>query len=1107
MPRRPSVGEAPSDQPDRDTLTEDDLWLVANKLDQRLHALKAAERGNDDPLAAAERRMKLQSAQEAARWIDTAIKQHRDVTRMELLRALTDMHVHPVIYHNIASTCERLGVTMLPQEAFAEHRLTKEAQAAAATCTFHEGMGGGDFLHVFAQHQRASLQLAEDHELTMGILTSLVKRHCGGEKAAALLPLLVVLLKGDTHRLDLILRAKCLGQRAAGDGAGKFLDHVKEFLEMFADVTAEVLRHRRSSATVQVERLVRMIGEHQQGLPDSSDDFLTRFPAVDKFLQTIFHDPLLVSDTPTTSNTETNLYTISAGHLNDFTEDGHPWLWNSLDGTIFDPGKVSLVLSREIPREALAGVLTSLNNLTEIKRLEPAKRLLRRYIALRLIETHNAEPRVYRPILLAFKEEMAAVVGKMQVRVKTRDPRNTRSEEEWDKRIYAGKAVHWSEQATWEELMQCYQALQKIDNEMPEGKQEERLGIERHNWQKEVDAYFKDEPALQEEAVTGKGTSSAYAAILREHIEGAGAVSDYAETIAMPGGGPPVHADHILLRMIDAKSIGEEKELEKDFVALLRRMSAQPQDMLDNPILAQSMTLVLEQTDPYLDRPLEHCSKKENPWSGKSIREILVAFCKQWFSSETLKSGHPKLVSSLQKRPVFTMTDAERDPARLAALKKNFDVARIGVPHPHIEAEAAKLLEGRGDKGYAFADRFLQDTCSRFHGSRDYRYFAYPNATAAFDSFRAHFFPSLEKGAYCFIDEHAYDVFTQHIEKARGDADPKKRIEVINFNRRFNDHSGVPLRTDDVLRQMEMVYLWEEEVPPKMLLWERATRLGEAPLSGPHGNLGATKALFNGVKSRWPDTIVAMDGSQAVGRTGNEHLDIMRPDVAFYSASKMGAGDVAYMACHKSLLDPENPDRFHYIPSTMPEQKMVQLALLQERLMSTYDRTRMEGNFTGKSMLENCAQHYARLTEYAIAKAGTYAERFMRETKVTPDMHPSLANIPEDKWPELFSCRVSDPLHRNPADMTGILTLHFPNISAAMLSPHLQKVHGMKTSVCRFKNRALRVSFHYQHDEGDIDELFAAIRASHRYFFLESCKNKEKPIRAQFDLNELKHQN
>ena len=79
-----------------------------------------------------------------------------------------------------------------------------------------------------------------------------------------------------------------------------------------------------------------------------------------------------------------------------------------------------------------------------------------------------------------------------------------------------------------------------------------------------------------------------------------------------------------------------------------------------------------------------------------------------------------------------------------------------------------------------------------------------------------------------------------------------------------------------------------------------------------------------------------------------------------------------------------------------------------------------------------------------------------------------------------MGCRVLYPSHRNKKDYSGIVTIDFPSKNARhMLPVLLERPHKFSLDTCLYRNRALRISFHYLHEKADIDALFDAIRSVH----------------------------
>lgn len=542
------------------------------------------------------------------------------------------------------------------------------------------------------------------------------------------------------------------------------------------------------------------------------------------------------------------------------------------------------------------------------------------------------------------------------------------------------------------------------------------------------------------------------------------------------------------LALLHPKCIVKNRSVQPEFMDIVKSLEGDER-LKGDPELAQSISTLLHTKDPYLDIPIWQCR-------NKSIRELLMNLCFEYFDDATIRDGLPTNEGDTIR--LFPLSDAEGlvlSPE--VPLQRHFSSAFIGLERGFL-TDVAKGMASI----YSFDEiiRMAEKEAQRyFRDKHRYNYHFYLSASSAFrDVIRQCFFTEYEyqHGDFNVIATNQEfngitEVFKKNEDHNRGKRkdfqDPGLRIVSLN-NEQTHEPKTLDELFDDISVQIDLK-------KTKIILISSLTRFGDAPCTGGKKSCnGYLAQLIHKLKVTYPDIFVAIDACQAIGRTPTVSLAELGADIYFMSGGKaLGVGNVntggsiSVVALSQQFLGKlssagHKPHFSHSYPSTFPKGSTAAMSLAMHMLRSNIDLFRAEGNLGDNrkyTLEQKIVRHMNDLTEYAIDQADQYGEIFVAEnlSAIAPEL---VQNYPHDDLVSWMGCRVHYPAHRSRNDYGGIITVDFPSKSGRYLLPALQaKPYKFDMTPCLYKDRALRISFHYLHEKADIDALFSALRSVH----------------------------
>lgn len=615
-------------------------------------------------------------------------------------------------------------------------------------------------------------------------------------------------------------------------------------------------------------------------------------------------------------------------------------------------------------------------------------------------------------------------------------------------------------------------------------------------------------------------------------------LTDPLSAIIMPNGKSVMPRD-IIVRLLHPKTIVNDFSIQDEFKIFINRIK-QSEGTRENPALAKSLKTVLYMDDPFLDVPLDKFKRK-------TIRGVLMELLFDNFDEKTIRHGF----SSEEQGMLFPLVDAEGLSETKEQISKNFNTCTKGIERLWITNAAKEMSE---DSSYHESITFGRQEVEKFlvakkNGIRNYEiYFDY-SGTRVFNKLM-HCFPDIDDKDEILITGHEYGSMMRFFKKRvhvnlfdqKGSVEGfvSEIIEKVNLQHtkmilissktRFGE---APCSLNN--KKTNTVYLGKVVEQLKKVLhnrWCYLDKKGDSTKDDIEEIEEITKVdgkNYYCLKSN-PNTYyseekvqriyipIVIDGCQSLGRKA-DNLSILQPDVYFASGKKaLGVGDVSFIALSqefkqylqetKSFFFEDKPQSFDLErEGTIPRRRIISmgLALLMQR--SKEDLMRVEGNFgenRNKPLSQKISERMSLLTRYSIKKASEYGRDFVNNKKniinsglLVDDEGNELST---NKLSNTFGCKLYSPKHYNSQDFTGILTIYFPNVKGERLYKIIKK-QGYEILPCRYKNRALRISMHYLHEEEDIDNLFKAIQEAHATILKDSIE-KEKPIRVKFDLDE-----
>lgn len=540
------------------------------------------------------------------------------------------------------------------------------------------------------------------------------------------------------------------------------------------------------------------------------------------------------------------------------------------------------------------------------------------------------------------------------------------------------------------------------------------------------------------------------------------------------------------LALLHPKCIVKNRAVQVEFMDIVKSLERDERLKGDSE-LAQSISTLLHTEDPFLDIPMRECR-------NKSIRELLMNLCFEYFDDEVISNGLPIQGETVR---LFPLPDAEElVVSQEVPLSRYFNTAFVGIERGFLSKVAEAMVTI-----YSFDEiiRFAKKEAQHYFRTNEsdkqgYRFYFYESASDAFrDVIRK-----------CFFTENTYKKTDYNViatnQEFRGITEMFQKNEGRDSNYREDSQDPglrvVRLNHDDPRRPKTVDELFQDiservdKEKTKIILISSQTRFGDTPCSSPDHPSGYQLAqLVRKLKSAYPDIAVAIDACQAIGRTRGDSLKGLGADIYFTSGIKAlgvtnaNKGSVAMVALSNRFLRKQEPNRFsarYY--GTMPIANIAAQALAMRMLRSKIDLSRMEGNLGENrklSLEQKIANHIGKLTQAVIERADQYGESFVAEDlpRIAPGLLQGYSHEELVSW---MGCRVHYPVHRNQQDYSGIITIDFPSKSGRYILPALQaKPHKFDLGTCLYKDRALRISFHYLHEIADIDHFFAVLRGVH----------------------------
>ncbi len=614
-----------------------------------------------------------------------------------------------------------------------------------------------------------------------------------------------------------------------------------------------------------------------------------------------------------------------------------------------------------------------------------------------------------------------------------------------------------------------------------------------------------------------------------------------------------IHPFTVLLRTVDAKRIVTRDSFRQEFNSFLsyipsiQEIKGEGVEGVDADaakkiaIIASSVKEFLDTKDPYMDIPLLALE-------DQSIRMLLTARSQQsWFDEAVLQEGPYAYVEDRKAHkegPLLQPRDlSDMSKEQIQNLKKNFDTAKgVDTNSKREWISRACAIWNDIPNSYNTIAKFALRQAERFYSTQGkYGLVFYPSATSAMNDVVSRLFPRIVREDYILISNQEYDgmtdAFTNH----------GAGVEAIYCNDRKEKRAkGIDVIFTEMMERIEA----RKRLPAAVLLSSK-TRFGDAlgvAETKKEPNIYGLGELIKKFKERCPGIPVIVDGCQSVGRndSGENNLERLGCDIYVNSGAKaLGVENVAMLAIRKSPDDIKTQDESsreyideelldhveggvdgipsHWLShvvnsdilkdpiiklspgkSTVDIRRVAALGIAFQVLNSRADSWKSDVNEKPQTLRERVANRMQELTRYAIAKTTEYPEILLTK----PDF-PFSAQITSSVFEEptirkQFGCQVVYPVHRKGADYNGILTVTFPNLGIVRhrggpkdalvrdeyIKTTLQR-EGYLVEQCLPGQNAVRISFHYLHEEKDIDDLFEAIANAHVAFLRrEMEKNK-----------------
>lgn len=665
--------------------------------------------------------------------------------------------------------------------------------------------------------------------------------------------------------------------------------------------------------------------------------------------------------------------------------------------------------------------------------------------------------------------------------------------------------------------------LQGVEKERGKGKFEEGQMPERI--ERRLNDIFEDMRKLGMNVTTPADTSGKIRA-LSEFVT--------TNTVFPRAGSEGIHPFSVLLRMADPQKIVLGESNKQEFFALLQQIPTAQQlqkgaeegrkDEVDRDmaIVAASVKEFLGTTDPHLDIPLVGHE------SDFSIRVLLAGYAnRRWFDEETLARGpyahlrqRGRMLDEvlLSPRDLTSMTfdDIQR-------LRRNFNTAAGVDTHSKREWIGEAMARWNDlPNSYDNILNFSRRQCEKYYGGKqEYALTFYPSATAALNDVVHRLFQPISADDYLMISHQEYsgmtEAFTNH------------GAHVVPVH--SNDRAHGRALSASVMADAIITEIAARERLPRAVLLSSKTRFGDA-LGLAEGqsdpNSHGLSTLITKLKETYPTVPVIVDGCQSVGRNDRGENDLSRLgcDVYLNSGAKaLGIENVAMVALKKT------PQGARHWLSHVVDQDVLRNPLLKlSPGKSTIDVSRVAAlgvalqlqtlradSWKGQSdtsdkrtQRERIAEHMQSLTRYAIDAADRYAESVLTNPQFPFEVTDEI--VSDSNVRQQFGCHVVYPVHRKSVDYNGMLTVTFPNLGPvhdagdgrgqtqrdAYVKTSLQR-EGFAVEQCLAGLNGVRISFHYLHEEEDVDALFAAIEKIHIAYL-----QREKERRSISNFEQLK---
>ncbi|GEM_PF-5415708 len=605
-----------------------------------------------------------------------------------------------------------------------------------------------------------------------------------------------------------------------------------------------------------------------------------------------------------------------------------------------------------------------------------------------------------------------------------------------------------------------------------------------------------------------------------------------------------IHPFTVLLRTVDTKKIVTHDQPRQEFNSFLSYIPS-IQSIIEAgsgeidedagkkiAIIASSVKEFLDNTESYMDIPILSLD-------DQSIRTLLTARSQQsWFDEEVLRKGPYAYMQDKKNHPEEPLIQprdlSDMSENQIQNLKKNFDTAK-GVDTNSKRKWISRACAVWNDipNSYNTITKFALRQAERFYNTQGkYGLVFYPSATWAMNDVVSRLFPRVSEEDYIIISNQEYngmtDAFTNH----------GASIEAMYCNDRAR---GKAKDINTIFSEMvERIDEGRKRLPSAVILSSK-TRFGDA-LGVAEGkkepNSYGLGDLIKKLKDRYPGIPVIVDGCQSIGRNdrGENNLERLGCDIYVNSGAKaLGIENVAMLAVRKAPegkeAAPETPSEpdgtgrdwlrvgsgtggDHWLShieeseilknpiaklspgkSTIDIRRVAALGIAFQIQNSRVDSWKVDAKERSQTQRERIANRMQELTKYAIAKTSEYPEILLTNPEFPFNAQITDSVVHEPAIQKQFGCQVVYPVHRKSADYNGILTVTFPNLGVvkhkeglkeSLIRDDYTKIalqrEGYLIEQCLSGQNAVRISFHYLHEEKDIDDLFETIAKIHIAF-------------------------